>query len=207
MAELSFEYAPAGADSFQGQYTRHMAECQSGADIITALKRIECEMDTLPDTKQYINAIRRAVALREYKTCFEIFAVAKELQVIDLSLFGTMIWVCAQQRSVRSLNTGLALFVEMQEVYSLRPSISIYNQLLALCINTLSYPQGKQLWHKLRQHQTISPDLSTYNLAMDLHCKAGEMHVAVAIFEKLLQGKLGDLRPNYVIFRSQFTWI
>ena len=112
-----------------------------------------------------------------------------------------MIWVCSQQRTVQSLGVGMDLFVEMQEVYSLTPSISIYNQLLSLCVKTREFNRGKAIWRDLNQQNkvkgtgidevdgAVTPDISSFNIMMDLYCKSGAMDRAVALFEGLQNGK------------------
>ena len=218
MTELSNEWNP----QFQGKYTKKMETCKSSDDIMVALKEIETELGSIPDTVQYVNAIKKAASIKQYSTCFKIFETAKELQRVDLSLYGIMIWVCAQQRSAISLDKGLNLFIEMQEVYSLTPSITIYNQLLALCVKTLEYDKGKYIWkdlrnnyHKNRNQLSLSknkqdlefatPNISTYNILIDLYIKCDEIHKSVEIYEGLLNGKYGDLKPNYVIYTTLIT--
>eukprot|EP01084_Bolivina_argentea_P221976 375830_1 len=100
MAELSNPWKP----EFVGTYTKKMDECRSGDDILKALKQIEHEMDLIPDTKQFVNAIRKAASLRDYSVCFKIFDTAKTLHQVDVHLYTAMIWNCCQQRTVSSLN-------------------------------------------------------------------------------------------------------
>eukprot|EP01084_Bolivina_argentea_P046983 86538_1 len=77
-AEISNEWNP----QFLGKYTKKMETCKSGDDIMKTLKDIENEIDKIPDTIQYVNAIRKAASLREYNVCFKIFNIAKEYQKI-----------------------------------------------------------------------------------------------------------------------------
>ena len=193
----------------RGQYTSQITDCKSGEEILGSLKSIESEMGVIPDIKQFTFAIRKAASLSDYSTSFRIFETAKELQRVDVSLYTLMIWVCAQQRTVQSLTVGMDLFVEMQEVYSLTPSISIYNQLLSLCVKTREFGRGKAIWKDLnlqkKADDAVTPDISSYNIMMDLHCKSGSLDRAVAMFEGLQNGKYFDLRPNYHIFTTLIT--
>ena len=217
MTELSNEWNP----QFQGKYTKKMESCKSSDDILQTLTDIETELGSIPDCLQYVNAIKKSASIREYSTCQKIFETAKELQKVDVNLYGIMIWVCSQQRTTQSLDKGLELFIEMQQVYSLTPSITIYNQLLALCVKMLEYDKGRYIWKDLKNnyHKQNSlgqarnrekiefaiPNISTYNILMDLYCKSDEMHKAVEIYKGLLDGKYGGLKPNYVIYTTLIT--
>merc|ERR1712228_1026744 len=126
------------------------------------------------------------------------------VQRVDVSLYTAMIWVCSQQRSSASLQNGVNLFIEMQEIYSLTPSISSYNQLMSLCLKTMEYNKARHILSDLQYKNSanVTPNIQTYNLMMDLFIKTGKIHKAVDIFHNLLHGKYGDLKANYVIYTT-----
>ena len=144
------------------QFTKLILKCKNGKDIERVKQEIIKQHGKI-DQLSYNSLIRQCASLQMYNQCWDLFEECKSKYCVNREIYSTMIFVCCYQSDSnniksqfeKSFENGIELFVEMQQVFSLHPTIEVYNNLLLLCSKFRDLKKAQYIWDQLLDNSYV----------------------------------------------------
>lgn len=201
---------------YNDPHCREIFECKTATQVKSILENAEMkhewvDINSHSDYHLYTVALRKLIDLQQFKECWALFNDFVSRNIINLSIYNTMIYLCVQRRNKYALKQALILYNEMTDKYSLSPDLITYTNLISLCAAVAAWDKADNFWKILIDSNDINIDLSAYNTMIDCYVKSNRMDQAIELFKQLRNSpKLNDrsLKPDsftYSILISAFA--